>query len=286
MKKIAVITGTSTGLGLEASVLFAKNNFKVYATMRNLEKSQALKQRIEDENLDIDILQLDVTSTLSVNSAIEEVIKRSGKIDLLINNAGAGFAKTTEQITEDEMEWITDLNYYGVVRGTKAVLPIMRKQNSGHIINISSVGGLVGQPFNELYCAAKFAVEGYTESLASYVTKAFNINFTIVEPGGISSEFMKSAVAKTMIDGKMPLDEYTPIFDSYVAGARERASNNVKDVYQTPEQVAEVILNVAQQDHPPVRIRTSKWAEDFCILKTQADPDGTILRDRINEDLL
>ena len=187
MKKSVLITGTSSGVGFESALLFAKNGYKVYASMRNLKKADTLKEKIETENLDIEILQLDVTDVQSINTAVKTIIEKDGKIDLLVNNAGAGFAKTTEQATAQEIKWVTDVNYHGVVFCTQAVLPYMRKQKSGQIISITSVGGLVGQPFNELYCGAKFAVEGFMEGLATYVSDAFNIKITCVEPGGIKT---------------------------------------------------------------------------------------------------
>ncbi len=275
MKKNVLITGTSTGVGFEASMLFAKNNYKVYATMRNLKKADQLKKKIEEENLDIELLPLDVTKIDSITSAVETIIEKDGKIDVLVNNAGAGFAKTIEQSTEDEIRWVTEVNYHGVVFCTQAVLPYMRKQKSGQIISITSVGGLVGQPFNELYCGAKFAVEGFMEGLATYVSDAFNIKITCVEPGGIATEFMTSAIEKTAVEGQFATGEYQPIFERYMAGNQKRANESKNQVYQTGAEVAEVVLNVAQHEQPPLRIRTSKWAEDFCELKTQADPDGT-----------
>lgn len=275
MKKTVLITGTSSGLGLEAAILFAKNNFKVYATMRNLQKRAVLEEKAAQAGTPVEVLQLDVTDSSSIEKCVNEIIERDGRIDILINNAGAGFAKTTEHATEEEMEWVTDVNYHGVVRCTKAVLPQMRKQQSGHIINITSVGGLVGQPFNEFYCAAKFAVEGYTESMASYLTQKFGIHFSIVEPGGIVSEFMTSAMQKTMTDGQMTLEPYQSILEKYMSGMQERAAAGESQVYQTAEEVAQVVLTVAQNDNPPLRIRTSDWAEEFCRFKTTADPNGT-----------
>lgn len=286
MKKNVVITGTSTGLGLETAVLFAQNGYKVFATMRNLDKSTALQNRINEGNLDIELLPLDVSDAESVNNCIHQIIEKADKIDVLINNAGGGFAKTTEQTTEEEMKWVTDLNYYGVVRCTKAVLPFMRKQNSGRIINITSVGGLVGQPFNEFYCAAKFAVEGYTEAMASYVEDSFGIKFSIVEPGGIATEFVKSTMSKTVTDGQMAHPDYMPIFQKYMAGIQKRASEGAEKSFQTPVQVAEVILKVAESENPPLRIRTSEWGENFCKLKTDADPDGTKLLNYVKERFL
>lgn len=275
MKQNVVITGTSTGVGFESAILFAKNNFKVYATMRNLDKAEALQERITNEKLDIEILELDVTQLDSIRLAVDTIIEKDGKIDVLVNNAGAGFAKTTEQATEAEIRWVTEVNYLGTVFCTQAVLPHMRKQRSGRIINVTSVGGLVGQPFNELYCAAKFAVEGFAEALATYVGPAFNIKISNVEPGGISTAFMASAVSKTAVDGQFATGEYEPIFTRYMAGNQQRASEGKEQVYQSGEEVAEVVLQVARAGQAPLRVRTSAWAEDFCSLKTQADPDGT-----------
>ncbi|MWW25188.1 SDR family oxidoreductase [Algibacter lectus] len=286
MKKSILITGTSTGVGFESSILFAKNNYKVYATMRNLKKAEALKKRIEEENLDIELLSLDVTSIESIQSAVNIIIEKDGKIDVLLNNAGAGFAKTTEQSTEEEIRWVTEVNYHGVVFCTQAVLPFMRKQKSGQIISVTSVGGLVGQPFNELYCGAKFAVEGFMEGLATYVSDAFNIEITCVEPGGIATEFMTSAIEKTAKEGQFATGEYLPIFERYMAGNQKRAEESTEQVYQTGAEVANVVLNVAQNENPPLRIRTSQWAEDFCELKTKADPDGTKIVNQIKNSFL
>ncbi|WP_375560019.1 SDR family oxidoreductase [Bernardetia sp. OM2101] len=286
MKKNIVITGTSSGVGFESSILFAQNGFKVYATMRNLKKAEELRKQMLEQNLDIEILELDVANQDSIDKAINTVIEKEGKIDILLNNAGAGFAKTLEEASEEEINWVTDVNYLGVVRCTKAVIPFMRKQKSGHIINVTSVGGLVGQPFNELYCAAKFAVEGFTESLASYVGDAFNIKFSLVEPGGIATEFMKSAVEKTTVEGELAKGEYLPIFEKYMAGSQKRASESNIPVYQTGKEVAQVIVEVAKNENPPLRIRTSQWADEFCHLKTQADPTGLKLVNEVKKNFL
>ncbi|CAM4260690.1 SDR family oxidoreductase [Zobellia roscoffensis] len=286
MKRNVLITGTSTGVGYQSALLFGENGFKVYATMRNLKKADALKEQITQNNLDIEILELDVTKTASIKSAVETIIDKDGRIDVLVNNAGAGFAKTTEQSSEDEIRWVTEVNYLGTVFCTQAVLPYMRKQRAGQIINITSVGGLVGQPFNELYCGAKFAIEGFAEGLASYVTDAFNINISNVEPGGISTEFMNSAVDKTKTNGQLASGEYLPIFQAYLEGNQKRAEESEVQVYQTGREVAEVVLKVAQNDNPPMRIRTSQWAEELCELKTSADPDGTKLVAQVKSSFL
>ena len=286
MKQNVLITGTSSGVGFESALLFAKNGYKVYASMRNLKKADTLKERIANANLDIHILKLDVTDLQSISTAVKTIVEKDGKIDVLVNNAGAGFAKTTEHATEEEIKWVTDVNYHGVVFCTQAVLPYMREQKSGQIISITSVGGLVGQPFNELYCGAKFAVEGFMEGLATYVSDSFNIKFTCVEPGGIKTEFMNSAVSKTAVDGALAKGEYLPIFQSYMAGLQKRASEGEDQTYQTGAEVAEILLKVSKTENPPLRIRTSVWAEQFCSLKTQADPDGTKLVQQIKGSFL
>ncbi|AWV97449.1 SDR family oxidoreductase [Arcticibacterium luteifluviistationis] len=287
MKKNVLITGTSTGVGFESAILFAKNGFKVYATMRNLAKAKTLKERIQQDDLDIEILQLDVSSLESVENAVKSILTKDGKIDILLNNAGAGFAKTLEVSSKEEIDWVTDVNYTGVIRTTKAVLPSMRENRAGRIINVTSVGGLVGQPFNELYCGAKFAVEGFTEALASYISKPFNIKFSLVEPGGIATEFMNNAVSKTVNEeGQMATGEYAPIFQKYMEGTQNRSKTEEVPLFQTSSEVADVILQVALSDTPPLRIRTSEWAENLCHLKTQADPDGTKLVNQVSEYFL
>lgn len=286
MKQNILITGTSTGVGLESAILFAKNNYKVYATMRDLKKADALESSIANEHLDIEIMLLDVTNIDSIHHAVNSIVEKDGKIDVLLNNAGAGFAKTTEFASEQEIRWVTNVNYHGVVFCTQAVLPHMRKQKSGQIITITSVGGLVGQPFNELYCGAKFAVEGFMEALATYVSDAFNIKITCIEPGGISTEFITSAIGKTTADGALAKEEYLPIFARYMAGSQKRASEGKEQVYQSAQEVAGIILKIAQTEKPPLRMRTSTWAEAFCNLKTQADPDGTKLVEQVKRSLL
>ncbi len=274
MSKIALVTGTSTGLGISTVVLLAGSGFKVFATMRNPEKSDALKKALAAAKVTAEILPLDVQDPATIESCVGTIVKSEGRIDILVNNAGAGFARNIEQATEDEINWILDVNLTGVMRCTKAVLPHMRKARSGHIINISSVGGLVGQPFNEVYCAAKFGVEGFTESLSTYVTPAFNVKFTIVEPGGIVSEFANTVRAKLM-SGPPPEEDYAALLAKYVGGAQARAKMGI---YQEADDVAKVILACIENPNPPLRIRTSEWSRAFCELKTQADPDGTKLQ--------
>lgn len=286
MKRVVLITGTSTGLGLETALLFAEQGFIVYATMRDLSKKEALLGAAEQRNVTLQLVPLDVCDVASIEAAVGEVIKKEGRIDILVNNAGAGFAKSTEQASDREIQWVMETNYLSVVRCTKAVLPHMREQKSGHIINITSVGGLVGQPFNELYCAAKFAVEGYTEAMATYVTEPFGIHFTAVEPGGIATEFIKSATQKSMDAGGFTEDAYLPIMQKYMSGMQKRAASGDTRSYQQAAEVAQVVLNVVLSENPPLRTRTSEWSEELCAFKTQADPDGTLQNRKVINQFL
>ncbi len=287
MSNVVLITGCSSGVGLNLSLILAQRGHKVYATMRNLAKQDKLLDAAKEADVHLSILQLDVQDNASVQKCVDTIIENEGKVDVLVNNAGAGFIRTTEQATEAEIQWVLDVNFTGVVRCTKAVLPYMRQARSGRIVNISSVGGLVGQPFNEIYCAAKFAVEGYTETLASYIQPNFNIQFTSIQPGGIATEFANNVLQQFQETGGMRDDEYQPILQKYLGAARTRAADaDATPVYQTSEEVAMIIADCIESDDPPIRLRTSEWAEQLCELKTRSDPSGKLLQQKVIKDFL
>jgi NAD(P)-dependent dehydrogenase (short-subunit alcohol dehydrogenase family) len=284
MKKIMLITGTSTGLGVAVAVAAAKEGFTVYASMRNLAKRGLLDTALAEAGVTAYVIALDVEASDSVTAAVAGIIAAEGRIDVLVNNAGVGFARTLEQATEADMQWVLNVNVMGVIRAIKAVMPVMRGQKTGRVINISSVGGLVGQPFHEVYCASKFAVEGITESMATYVTPEFGIHFTAVEPGGIRSEFAAGVMRNIAETGGMIEDTYLPVLQRYIGNAQGRMEDG--DTYQTAEDVARVVLDVATMADPPVRVRTSNWSENFSRFKTGADPDGRMQRDMVVRDML
>ncbi len=285
MGKLLLVTGCSSGLGFSIALQAAEAGMTVYATMRDLSKRAALQSAAAKAAVPIEIRRLDVTDTISVEACVSEIIEKYGAIDALVNNAGVGFARSLEQASESEIQQIVDVNFMGVARCTKAVLPYMRKARAGRVINISSVGGLAGQPFNEIYCASKFAVEGFTEALATYVGPAFGIHFTAIEPGGIATEFANSIMAQIMGSGGIFDDEYRPLLEKYITDAQARGEAAEKDptqsVFQTPDQVAHVVMDCLLAENPPIRIRTSEWAEALCDLKTALDPDGKKLRLKI-----
>jgi NAD(P)-dependent dehydrogenase (short-subunit alcohol dehydrogenase family) len=287
--KTILVTGASSGLGMAIAVMAAKAGHLVIATMRNLDKRAGLDAAAAHAGIDLAVMALDVQDTASVNACVAGVMADYGRIDVLIANAGMGFVRTTEQATEADIAGVMDVNFMGVVRCVKAVLPHMRAARAGHVIAISSVGGLVGQPFNEVYCASKFAVEGYIESLASYAGPAFGIGFTVVEPGGIVSDFAKSALQHYTATGGMIEDDYLPLIQKYLGGQAARVASATaagEAIYQTADQVAAVVLGCIGASPVPVRLRTSGWATAFCGLKTGLDPDGTKLQAQVVAQML
>ena len=284
--KVILITGASTGIGFETALLLAKEGHKVYATMRDTSKRNALEQEAAKRNVSLQILSLDVQSETSISKCIREIISRDKTIDILINNAGAGFIRTMEQANMEEIQQVMDVNFYGVIRCTKAVLPYMRKQQSGHIINISSVGGLVGQPVNEIYCAAKFALEGLTESIASYMKPYFGINVSLIEPGGVITEFGNSLTRYFEETGGIKDDDYKPLIETYM-DYRATFTDEVKErAFQKPAQIAEVILKCIHDPEPKLRYLTSEGVVNFTRLKSGLDPDGEGIKAQVRKGIL
>lgn len=287
MHKVVLITGTSTGIGLYTSVLLAKNNYTVYASMRDIGKKELLQSEAGKNNASINIVQLDVQVEESILECVKNIIEKEGRLDILVNNAGAGFLRTAEQATMKEIEDVMDVNFMGAIRCIKAVLPQMRKQKRGHIINISSVGGLVGQPINEIYCAAKFALEGFTESIATYMQPYFGINVSLVEPGGVTTEFGNNVMKYIEETGGIKDDAYSPLMNDYMEYRKTFSDPKLRaKVFQTPGQVAEIILQCIKDEKPKLRYLTSPWVAEFTQLKTAADKDGLQLQEQVRKRIL
>ncbi|HEU5119698.1 MAG TPA: SDR family oxidoreductase [Candidatus Nitrosocosmicus sp.] len=192
-KKVAVVTGSSTGIGLETSLALARNGFLTCATMRNLQKADEIKNIGQKENIPIKIFQMNVDDDDSVDTIIRKIVNEHGQIDVLVNNAGYGLFGAMEDFTMDEIKKQFETNVFGVMRVIRAVLPTMRQQRSGIIINISSMSGLAGIPSQSVYSASKFAVEGMSEAL-SYELEPFGIKVVLIEPGVINTEFVQDLV--------------------------------------------------------------------------------------------
>lgn len=281
-----LITGASTGIGFETALLLAKEGHRVYATMRDTTKALALQQEAEKREIELNILKLDVQDEQSIANCVDQILENEDRIDILINNAGAGFIRTMEQASMEEIQQVMDVNFYGVIRCTKAVLPVMRKHQSGHIINISSIGGLVGQPVNEIYCAAKFALEGLTESIASYMQPYFGINVSLIEPGGVITEFGNSLTKYFEETGGIKDDDYKPLIQTYM-DYRATFTDEVKErAFQKPAQIADVILKCINDPEPKLRYLTSEGAAAFSKLKSGLDPDGEGIKMQVRKGIL
>ena len=191
MQKVALVTGGSSGIGYETCIALAKDGFHTFASMRDIKKSEKLKQIADKENLPITILDLDVDSEESIVSAIKKIMKDAGKIDILVNNAGYGQFGCLEDVTVDEFRKQFETNFFSIVRIIQEVAPIMRKQGSGIIVNISSVAGRMGLPGSPAYISSKFALEGLVECLR-YELGMFGIKTTLIEPGVVKTNFFNS----------------------------------------------------------------------------------------------
>ena len=189
--KTVLITGTSKGIGLETSLAFGRAGYKVFATMRNTAMADDFKQKIKNESLDISISEMNVDSDTSVKKCIDAIISKHGKVDVLINNAGIERHGSVEELSMEDFKSIMETNYFGVLRCTKSLLPIMRKNRNGCIINVASVSGHISSSPLGAYAASKFALEAVSEALAQEV-KPFNIRVAIVEPGIINTQMAQN----------------------------------------------------------------------------------------------
>src|ERR1044072_2247005 len=224
--KVAVVTGSSSGIGFETSLLLAKNGVFTYATMRNLDKANKIIELKQKEKLPLEVLKLDVTDDKSVNDAIEKIENEQETIDILVNNAGYALVGPLEELSIQEFKEQFETNVFGVIKVTKSVLPIMRKQRNGTIVNVSSIAGRIGFPLTPAYVSSKFALEGLSESIA-YELEQFGIKVIIVEPGVIKTNFDNNLkigknVSASTNDYGSP---YAEITEKGIAGFKPRFKN-------------------------------------------------------------
>ena len=241
MDKVALVTGSSSGIGFETSLALARNGYHTFATMRNLGKDQKIKQIIEKEDLSVEILELDVDNEESVNRAIKTVSEKKGRIDVLVNNAGYGMWGTVEDESIDEFKEQFETNFFSIIRLIQKVAPIMRKQSSGNIVNISSVAGRIGFPVSPAYISSKFALEGLSESLR-FELMPFGINVIIIEPGVIKTNFFDSM----KLSEKSQQDStYKEITDKVISGVKMMAEMGTH-----PKEVANVVIKTLGEEKP------------------------------------
>ena len=240
---IAVVTGTSTGIGLATTLHLARNGYRVFAGMRNLDKGKELRAAAREAKLSVDVIALDVTSTDSVRNAFAAVAEH-GPVAVLVNNAGIGGATPLELTPEDEHRRMFDTNYFGAIRCIQAVLPAMRERRRGAIVNITSIAGLVATPNQIPYSASKWALECAGEALAHEVRR-FGIRVVNIEPGVVMTSIFENSNEATRYDKTSP---YQPLMRRngkvFAAGFREPAP---------VEAVAETILAAIRS--PEYRLR-------------------------------
>ena len=246
-QKVAIVTGSSSGIGYATSLLLARNRFHTYATMRNIEKSADIQQIANKERLPLQVIQLDINDDASIRNSIEKVKSENERIDVLVNNAGYGLIGAFEDLSAEEIKSQFETNFFGVIRLTQQVLPIMRKQKSGTIVNVSSGAGCIGFPGMSAYVSSKFALEGLSESM-SYELEPFGIRVVIIEPGVIRTNFKKNSVMSKKSLDNSSISPYSSIIqkmDASISSIIEHAT--------PPEEVAKAILHAVISNNPELR---------------------------------
>ena len=260
MGKACIVTGANSGIGRSTAITLAKNDYTVFATMRSLERGEKLREIAQELNLAIKAVELDVSDTDSVNQGINEILEQTDQIDVLINNAGVGSNAVIEDVDIESDKSVFETNFWGVVRCIQAVLPTMRQQKSGHIIQVSSIAGRVGLPAQPIYSASKWALEGLSENLAHDLS-SFGVKVSIIEPG----------VTRTAILGKnntVPQNDdfeniYARMLDMYMQGIEA----NIR-----PEIVSETILQCVESSSKQLRWPVA-WGAEAMI---NARHDGSV----------
>ncbi|WP_314455938.1 SDR family NAD(P)-dependent oxidoreductase [uncultured Microbacterium sp.] len=254
---LGLVTGTSSGIGLHTAIGLALSGVEVVATVRDASRADALRSAASEAGVELDIRSLDVTDAAAARALIEAV----GPLDILVNNAGRGAVGTLEQLSDADLQEQLETNYLSVARLTRLVLPGMRERRSGRIVTVTSVGGAVGQPFADAYCAAKFAVEGLMQSLAPVVAP-FGVDVAIVEPAAVASSFTDSV-------HRTEPGPYAQEQQAYL----DRTATAFASA-QSAEDAAKTVVEAATTSAPRFRWQTSDAAARFASLSL-ADLDGS-----------
>ena len=237
--KVTLVTGVSSGIGREIAQLLAQRGARVFGTARNPKSAKPIPG--------VEIVRMDVTDDASVSEAIQGIVQKAGPVEVLVNNAGYGLTGALEETTLKEARDQFETNFFGVIRVTQQVLPIMRnlQNGGGSIVNVSSINGLVPFPVISAYVGTKFALEGLSESM-SYELEPFGIKVILIEPGAIGSNFMKGSVLS-----KRALDPESP-YSEFVQKVRVKISSDHENATQ-PEEVAKTIVQAILTEKPEFR---------------------------------
>lgn len=257
MEKVALVTGCSSGIGFETALALSRENYFTYATMRDTKKAQNIQEIAKKENLSLEVIELDVDKEESIKDAVKKILKQNGRIDVLVNNAGYGLFGCLEDVSMDELKAQFETNFFGIIRLIQETAPIMRKQGSGIIVNVSSVAGRIGFPGTPAYISSKFALEGISECMR-YELSPFGIKTIIIEPGVIKTNFFSSM---KLAKGK-PGSPYKEITEKVMSGVKMMAEMG------TPaEEVANSIIKAIQTEEPLPRYVVGSDAAMFLEAK-------------------
>ena len=245
--KSVLITGCSSGMGLKTAVTLAHNGFQVFATVRSLDKRMALDKALAGAGAHAEILPLDVTDAAAAEATVAYVVAKAGQIDALVNNAGLAIGGFVEDLSLDEFRSQMETNFFGAVALTKAALPHMRKRRAGRIVNISSIGGRAGNPIVAAYDASKFALEGFSESLA-FEAELFDISVVLIEPGAFKTEIFESN-RRVAAQARDPNSPYAAVMPAIEAKIDEMVTKVAGD----PQKVADCVLHVLTVAKPRLR---------------------------------
>jgi NAD(P)-dependent dehydrogenase (short-subunit alcohol dehydrogenase family) len=238
MEKVALVTGSSSGIGLETVLALARDGYHTFASMRDVGKAGELEHAAKKENLSINVIELDVNKEESIVAAIKKIISEDKRLDVLVNNAGYGQFGCTEDVSVDDFRKQFETNFFSIVRIIQEVAPIMRNQKSGIIVNISSVAGRIGLPGSSAYISTKFALEGLSECLR-YELGQFGIKTTLIEPGVIKTNFFNSMkIPESKTDPK-----YKELTEHILAGLKM-----MSELGTAPSQVADAVIKAINAD--------------------------------------
>ena len=240
--KVWLITGSSTGFGRSLTQAVLKHGDRVVATAR---KPEQLNDLVEQYPETAKAFRLDVTDPQNISEVVDFALKTFGQIDVLVNNAGYGAVGAIEEVSDEAIQRQFDTNVFGALKMMRAVLPLMRKQHSGHILNLSSVGGFVSFGATGIYCGTKFALEALSEALSKEV-ESLGIKVTIVEPGAFRTDFNGRSLAAP----EQPIDDYAPITSPFLQWLQEMDGKQPGD----PDKAAIAMIKVVESNNPPLRL--------------------------------
>jgi NAD(P)-dependent dehydrogenase (short-subunit alcohol dehydrogenase family) len=261
MKDSVLVTGSSTGLGKETALHLAERGFHVYATVRDPRDADALHATADERNVELSVLPLDVTDQDSIEQAVRTIVTESGGLYGVVNNAGIGLRGYFEDLADDEIRQVFDANVFGVMAVTRAVLPYMREARRGRIILISSVGGRIGSLGVTAYCATKFAVEGFGESLFMELAP-LGVRVVLIEPGIVKTErwSINRGLAKDALNPRSP-------YNAWFRQAEKESDQLVQASEATPADVAAAVHRALTARRPRLRYMVGRKAKIAVALK-------------------